>query len=81
MNKNETHIIPFERIDFAVKPGIIKDDPILSLRHRYARHLLEQGIDIRYIQKLPGYSSPNTTMIYTHVSTGKIKNIKSPLDI
>jgi site-specific recombinase XerD len=69
----------FERA--VVKAGITRRVSVHTLRHSFATHLLEQGVDVRYIQELLGHSSPNTTMIYTHVSTGKIKNIKSPLDL
>jgi len=50
------------------------------LRHSFATHLLESGIDIRYIQTLLGHNSSKTTEIYTHVAQYKLQGIKSPLD-
>ena len=62
------------------KAGIQKKVSVHSLRHSFATHLLEGGIDLRYIQELLGHQSSKTTEIYTHVTEKSIKNILSPLD-
>jgi site-specific recombinase XerD len=52
-----------------------------TLRHSYATHLLENGVDIRYIQSLLGHTKPETTMIYTHVRRKDLMEIQNPLDV
>jgi integrase/recombinase XerD len=65
----------------ARKAGIEMKVTPHMLRHSFATHLLEQGIDIRYIQTILGHSSTKTTEIYTHVSKKSLNNISSPLDV
>lgn len=64
----------------AKKAGLIKDVTPKTLRHSFATHLLENGVDLRYIQELLGHSSSKTTEIYTHITTKGFDKIKSPMD-
>jgi integrase/recombinase XerD len=60
--------------------GIKKDVGVHCLRHSYATHLHEGGLDIRYIQELLGHKSTRTTEIYTHVSRRNLFAIRSPIE-
>jgi len=62
------------------RAGVKKEVTIHSLRHSFATHLLENGIDLRYIQELLGHKSSKTTEIYTHVSSKDFMRIRNPLD-
>ncbi len=62
------------------KVGILKDISPHSLRHSFATHLLERGVNIRVIQRLLGHRNVRTTEIYTHVAETYVRDTKSPLD-
>lgn len=60
--------------------GINKEVSFHGLRHSFATHLLEKGVDIRYIKDILGHFNIKTTERYTHVSKRMLVNIGSPLD-
>ena len=62
------------------KAGITRGKGIHTLRHCFATHLLEQGVDIYTIKKFLGHSSIVTTMRYLHITKERIALVKSPLD-
>ena len=64
----------------AQKAKIDKKVSVHSLRHSFANHLLEQGEDLRYIQKILGHNSSKTTEIYTHITMKGLSRIQNPLD-
>ncbi len=62
------------------KSKITKNATFHSLRHSFATHLIENGVNLRYVQELLGHSSILTTQRYTHVTQHSILQIRSPFD-
>jgi len=62
------------------KAGVIKPGGIHALRHSFATHLIDRGMDVTIIQKLLGHSDIKTTLRYLHTSNKDLLKIISPLD-
>ena len=65
-------------------PGLDPIDPrstsMHTLRHSFATHLLEQKVDIRVIQVLPGHKKRETTALYAQVATDILREVVSPIE-
>lgn len=80
---NEPYSIRSAQIIFRQAADLLQLPPHFSfhsLRHSYATHLLENGTDISYIQKLLGHNDIKTTLRYAQVSKKDISKVESPLD-
>lgn len=67
--------------DAGLRAGIKKNVSPHILRHSFATHLLESGVNLRKIQVILGHRSLQTTAVYTHLTKDFLCNVKSPLDI
>lgn len=63
------------------KASLLKRVTVHTLRHSFATHLLENGVNIRQVQKLMGHADVKTTEIYTHVMSKDLNAVQSPLDM
>ena len=64
-----------------LRAGIHKHGGVHALRHAYATHLIESGVDVPTVQRLLGHRSVSTTMRYFHLSQARISVVRSPLDL
>jgi site-specific recombinase XerD len=63
------------------RAGLPDKGGIHSLRHSFATHLLESGVEITVVQRLLGHSSLTTTSVYLHVRQERLAQIQSPLQL
>ena len=82
-NGRQMHIGTAQKIYYTAKEraGITKEGGIHTLRHCFATHLLEAGVDLRTIQSLMGHASIMSTMNYLRVTSKRLAATKSPLDL
>ena len=80
LRKRKYHIGSLQKILKDASKGINKKVHPHTLRHSFATHLIENGYDLNQVQSLLGHKSPETTMVYVHMNSFKLINVKSPLD-
>jgi len=64
-----------------LRAGIQKHGGVHALRHAYATHMIESGVDVLTVQRLLGHRSVSTTMRYFHLSHARVSIVRSPLDL
>ena len=62
------------------RSDVRKKASVHTLRHSYATHLLEDGVDLRIIQGYLGHSSPKTTSLYTHLTVEVRQATRDPIE-
>src|ERR1700726_1640803 len=63
------------------KSGVRRKGGIHLLRHSFATHLMESGVELPLVQYLLGHSSLKTTALYLHVTARRLAEVRSPLDL
>jgi integron integrase len=82
VGRHHIHITTFQKVmrRAVVASGITKQASSHTLRHSFAPHALENGMDIRTVKQQLGHSSLETTEIYTHVLKRGGQAVRSPLE-
>lgn len=85
--KNDDRHSPFSRRqtqrfiqEAGLKAGVKKNISPHVLRHTFATHLLESGVNLRKIQVMLGHRCLNSTSVYTHLAGDFLEDVRSPLD-